>query len=183
MTTTSYLKAQLRKQAVLRIEKFATDQGDVGVFATITAPSRYHPVAGKSDGINQTHVAFGKPTPADAQRYLRNVWGRIRSRLHREGISIRGVRFTEQHQDRCPQWHMLMFVAPENQARYEAVVAASAIIGGSNDDQGKFKLLHMEAGKSTAAGYIAKYIAKDINGDNVNFHYAPTYIRTGIAAN
>ena len=58
-----------------------------------------------------------------------------------------------------------MFVAPEHQARYEAVIAASIIIGGSDDDQGKFKLLHMEAGKSTAAGYIAKYIAKDIDGE------------------
>lgn len=61
---------------------------------------------------------------------------------------------------------MLMFVAPEHQARYEAIIAASANIDGSDKNHAQFKLLHMESGKSNAAGYLAKYIAKSIDSNN-----------------
>ncbi|HWX02238.1 replication endonuclease [Collimonas sp.] len=170
MNTTSYLKAQLRKQAVLHLEKIATDHGHVGVFATITAPSKYHPVRDKSGELNPAWVAFGKPEPLEAQRYLRDIWMRIRATLHRDGIKLYGLRFSEQQRNGCPHWHLLMFVAPEYRQRYEEVITSFAQVEHDGDDRRRSTLLHLEAGKNTAVGYIAKYIAKDIDGDSSDDH-------------
>jgi len=155
-------------------EEIAFDLGHVGLFATITAPSKYHAVLSKSGESNPKYIEFGEPTPRDAQLYLCDVWKCIRSKLHRDGIHAYGFRIAEPHHDGCPHWHMLMFVAPEHRERYEAIITAYAMIEDSDErgaDKNRVKLVRIEAGKGTAAGYIAKYIAKNIDGENVGDHH------------
>ncbi|MFJ2988362.1 replication endonuclease [Collimonas sp. NPDC087041] len=170
-------KAIRRGELMTRIrgfEEIAFDLGHIGLFATITAPSKYHAVMSKNGESNPKYIEFGEPTPRDAQLYLCDVWKRIRSKLHRDGIHAYGFRIAEPHHDGCPHWHMLMFVAPEHQERYEAVISAYALLEDGDErgaDKNRVKLVRIEAGKGTAAGYIAKYIAKNIDGEHVGDHH------------
>lgn len=154
-------------------EEIAADLHHVGVFATITAPSKYHAVLSKSGQENPRYIAFGSPTPRDAQAYLCKVWARIRASLHRKGIRAYGFRIAEPHHDGCPHWHMLMFVPAAQVEAYKAELRAYALAADGNEpgaQENRVKLVDIEAGKGTAAGYIAKYVAKNIDGAHVGDH-------------
>ncbi len=154
-------------------EEIAADLKHVGVFATITAPSKYHAVLSKSGDENPRYIAAGSPTPRDAQAYLCKVWARIRSSLKRQGIAAYGFRIAEPHHDGCPHWHMLMFVPPAQVDRYKEVLRAYALATDGNEpgaQENRVKLVDIEAGMGTAAGYIAKYVAKNIDGAHVGDH-------------
>lgn len=167
-------KTLRRGELMLRIrgfEEVADKMRHVGMFWTITCPSKYHSVG----GTNAKYAEFGSPTPRAAQAYLVKVWSAIRSALHRRGIQPYGFRIAEPHTDGCPHWHMLLFVAPEHQAAMEAVIHAYAM-REDGDEQGaiknRVKLVRIEAGKGTAAGYIIKYVCKSIDGAGVGDHKA-----------
>lgn len=148
----------------------------VGMFFTITCPSKFHSVGG-------TNAKYNGATPRDAQAYLVAVWARIRAALHRAGIRPYGFRIAEPHSDGCPHWHLLLFVAPEHVERMDAAVRAHAL-DEDGDEAGaqanRVKLVRIEAGKGTAAGYIAKYVSKNIDGagvgDHKTFENGTTYI-------
>lgn len=91
-------------------EDMANEMGLVGMFYTLTAPSRYH----------TTHVHSGKrndkycnASPRKTQKYLCNVWSRVRAKWGREGIRTFGFRVAEPHHDGTPHWHLLLFLLPE----------------------------------------------------------------------
>ncbi|QDG73501.1 replication endonuclease [Janthinobacterium tructae] len=165
-------KTLRRGELMLRIrgfEEVADKMRHVGMFWTVTCPSKYHSVG----GTNAKYTEFGSPTPRAAQAYLADVWKRIRSSLHRRGIRPYGFRIAEPHTDGCPHWHMLLFVAPEHQTAMECVISAYAM-HEDRDEPGaiknRVKLVRIEAGKGTAAGYIAKYVSKNIDGAGVGDH-------------
>lgn len=154
-------------------EEIAVDLKHVGVFATITAPSKYHAVLSQSGEPNQKYIDFGSPTPRHAQEYLCKVWARIRSALKRLGIKAYGFRIAEPHHDGCPHWHMLMFVAQEHVDQYKAVLRDYALATDGDErgaQENRVKLVDIEAGLGNAAGYIAKYVAKNIDGAHVGEH-------------
>lgn len=98
--------ANRRNELMLRIretEELADEMGYVGVFYTITCPSRFHANSSKWNG----------ETPKDAQNYLTQTWARARSKLNRRGLKYFGVRVVEPHADGCPHWHMMLFM-PKN---------------------------------------------------------------------
>lgn len=170
-------KALRRGELMTRIrgfEEIAFDLGHMGLFWTITAPSKYHAVISKNGEPNPKYLAFGSPTPRDAQKYLVGVWGMIRAALHRAGIRPYGFRIAEPHHDGCPHWHMLLFVAPEHQELMTAIIRKYALaedFGEWAKEENRAKLVRIEAGKGTAAGYIAKYVAKNIDGECVGEHH------------
>ena len=154
-------------------EEIATDLRHVGVFSTITAPSKYHAVLSKSGEENPRYIAFGSPTPRDAQAYLCEVLARFRSSLHRKGIRPYGFRIAEPHHDGCPHWHMLVFLPANQVEAYQAELRAYALAVDGEEpgaQENRVKLVNIEAGKGTAAGYIAKYVAKNIDGEGVGQH-------------
>ncbi|MBB1338208.1 replication endonuclease [Pseudoalteromonas sp. SR44-2] len=98
--------ANRRNELMLRIretEELADEMGYVGVFYTITCPSRFHANSSKWHG----------ESPKDAQNYLTQTWARARSKLNRRGLKYFGVRVVEPHADGCPHWHMMLFM-PKN---------------------------------------------------------------------
>lgn len=166
-------KAIRRGELMTRIrgfEEIAKDVGDVGMFWTITCPSKYHAVLSKSGEINPHYESAA---PRDAQAYLCKVWARIRSALKRLNIQPYGFRIAEPHHDSCPHWHMLLFVNKEQAAAMESIIKSYAL-AEDGDEKGaaenRVKLVNIEAGKGTAAGYIAKYVAKNIDGAHVGDH-------------
>ena len=147
-------------------EKICNDMGYVGEFYTVTAPSRYHATI-KTGHRNRK---WNGASPADTQRYLCNVWQKVRAKLHREDIRIFGIRVAEPHHDATPHWHMLMFMLPENVERVGQILRDYAYQEDSNElttDKARKARFHAEAidpDKGSATGYIAKYISKNIDG-------------------
>lgn len=152
------------------IERYAAGQGDVGMFITITTPSKYHPTrqVGKGDkktvqlnhGWNET--AF---TPKDGQRYLCRIWSLMRTAFKDNGLQVYGMRVVEPHHDGTPHWHMMLFCKPEQRKQVTEIMRRYAL-KEDGDEKGaaaqRFEAKHLNQGG--AAGYIVKYIAKNIDG-------------------
>ncbi|MER1725641.1 replication endonuclease [Enterobacter bugandensis] len=152
------------------IERYAAGQGDVGMFITITTPSKYHPTrqVGKGDkktvqlnhGWNET--AF---TPKDGQRYLCRIWSLMRTAFKDNDLQVYGMRVVEPHHDGTPHWHMMLFCKPEQRKQVTEIMRRYAL-KEDGDEKGaeaqRFEAKHLNQGG--AAGYIAKYIAKNIDG-------------------
>ncbi|MFC4932961.1 replication endonuclease [Massilia sp. GCM10023247] len=180
-------------------EEVAEARRDVGMFWTITCPSEFHSVGGTNENYNGA-------TPRDAQAYLVHTWALMRSALARQGLKMYGFRIAEPHTDGCPHWHMLLFVAPTEQPANWHPPLATPFIQRTSEEaatrikrvitlyaryynphekgaaKNRVKLVRIEAGKGTAAGYIAKYVAKNIDGtgvgDHKSFEDGRTYVVT-----
>src|SRR5471032_456628 len=152
------------------IEKYAASVGDVGMFITITTPSKYHPtrmVGKKSDRrVNFNHrwdkEAF---SPKDGQRYLVKIWGKMRTAFKDQGLKVYGMRVVEPHHDATPHWHMMLF-CERSQRQAVIDIMRSYALKDDGHERGaqsqRFECKHLN--KGGAAGYIAKYIAKNIDG-------------------
>ncbi|WP_413742279.1 replication endonuclease [Sodalis sp. RH15] len=152
------------------IERYAAAQGDVGMFLTITTPSKYHPTRTKGQGERKTaqfNHSWDKHafSPKDGQRYLVSVWGKIRTAFKDHDIKVYGIRVVEPHHDGTPHWHMMLFT--QQQHRHDVIdIMRRYAMKEDGHERGaaknRFDCKHLN--KGGAAGYIAKYIAKNIDG-------------------
>lgn len=156
-------KAIRRGELMTRIrgcEEIAEAAGMVGLFTTNTCPSRFHPQL-MIGGRNPAHDGS---TPADGQQWLRDTWARCRAALHRQRIGVFGFRVAEPHHDGCPHWHMLLWCAPAQLDALRDTMRRFWLREAPHEpgaQQHRFKAKELERGG--AAGYVAKYIAKNID--------------------
>lgn len=154
-------------------ERVAIDMGHAGVFLTVTCPSRMHKfktVRGGGSVLTVENRRYDGTLPNEAQAYLCRVWARARAALHRKGIQPYGFRIAEPNHDGTPHWHMLLFVEREQLAELCEVVRGYALMDSPDEPGAKahrVDIKEMDAAKGTAAGYIAKYVAKNIDGYRV----------------
>ena len=144
------------------IDELAEEQDKVGLFLTITCPSKYHANSAKWDW---------RITPKLAQKYLAGQWAKIRAQLKRDGIDYYGCRVTEPHKDGCPHWHMLIFVDDNQQeSLIETVKHYAFEVDGDEYGAAKNRFDYdvIDRSKGSAVGYIAKYISKNINGSKMD---------------
>jgi len=170
-------------------EEWAEARGLAGLFTTNTTPSRFHAMR-FGGGANPKHDPTNEDTkPRGAQAWLCGTWAKARAQLHRLGVPFFGFRVAEPHHDGCPHWHMLLWTSPEHIDRLRGVLRAqwlaeeieaaliekrrAALAGGvlferldmnaiePGCEEHRFKAVTME--KGGASGYIAKYIAKNID--------------------
>jgi len=152
------------------IEKYASEAGHVGMFLTITTPSKFHPtrmVGKKTDRrVNFNHKwddeAF---SPKDGQRYLVKIWGKMRTAFKDNGIKVYGMRVVEPHHDATPHWHMMLFCDKAHRQLAIDIMRRYALEEDGQErgaHEKRFECKHLN--KGGAAGYIAKYIAKNIDG-------------------
>ena len=152
-------------------EEVADELGHVGYFLTLTCPSRFHPrtTAGRRDVVNP---AYSDATPRDAQRWLRDTWARVRAQWHREGIRAYGLRVAEPHADSCPHWHAMLWFHDEGQAQRALKAAREHWLSDAGAEPGakrhRFGAKRITSGG--AAGYVAKYIAKNVDGAHIVEH-------------
>ena len=184
-------------------EEYADAQGHIGLFVTLTSPSAMHPmlsrewrdrgIAGAAaddagETITDVYRAVKNPrydgvsTPRDAQTWLVKQFGRARAAMKRVGLQPYGFRVAEPHHDATPHWHMLLWVKTEAEAQQLQDLLYKYWVNndkryqnerGAAKNRTNFKRL--TAGG--AAGYIAKYIAKNIDGlteagENVGLDFA-----------
>lgn len=149
-------------------EEIAQTLNHAAMFWTITCPSKFHATGG-------TNAKYNGASPREAQAYLSKTWSRIRAAFNRAKIRPYGFRIAEPHSDGCPHWHMLFFVEPAHVERMTAIIEKYSL-AEDGDEKGakenRVKLVRIEAGKGTAAGYIAKYVCKNIDGYGVGDHKA-----------
>ena len=165
-------KAIRRAELMTRIsgfERIALDMGHAGLFFTMTCPSRMHKWATVKGADNRVfeNKRYDGTLPGQAQKYLAKVWSRIRAKLARQGIGQYGFRIAEPNHDGTPHWHLLVFVAPEHLADLQATVWKYALQDSPNESGAsshRVDFKPIDAGRGTAAGYIAKYVAKNIDG-------------------
>lgn len=141
-------------------EIYAQQHGYVGEFYTLTCPSKYHRFTG-----TQLNQKYEELTPKDAQKYLVELWARIRASYGRLGIKPFGFRVAEPHHDGCPHWHMLLFVKAEDRDALRKIMSNYALKEDGQEqgaDQHRFKFVEIDASAGTATGYIAKYISKNL---------------------
>lgn len=138
----------------------------VGLFFTLTCPSKYH--AAGVDG--RRNKKFDGSSPLDAQRQLSGVWARVRAAWARSGIFPYGMRVAEPHHDGTPHWHILLFLPEELSKEAEEVFLRYALEEDGEEAGAQERRLVVERidpDKGSATGYIAKYIAKNIDGFGV----------------
>ncbi|WP_162618008.1 replication endonuclease [Shewanella halifaxensis] len=104
-------------------EDLAIEQGLVGGFFTVTAPSCFHSYMKSKKGPTYSNKRYIGANPKDTQGYLCNQWAKVRSKLARLDLSIFGFRVVEPHHDGTPHWHMLLFFKPEHEQAIRFVMA------------------------------------------------------------
>lgn len=142
----------------------------VAMFYTLTCPSRFHRHRTlKHGGVIDNKKWFDERlTPSDAQKYLSCVFAKIRAELARKGLRIYGFRVAEVHHDGCPHWHFLLFMEPAEVKAVTDIFREYALEDSpkecAHNESIRFDVKdNIEPGRAT--GYIAKYIAKAIDGD------------------
>lgn len=148
-------------------EQYAQEHGHVGEFYTFTCPSRMHARMSVSGDQNPKYDGI---TPDQSQQYLNKQWSKTRAALNRLGIHVYGMRVAEPQHDGTPHWHMLLFMEPQHVQIVRGIMRQYALeVDG--DEKGakehRFIALPINWSKGTGAGYIAKYISKNIDAHGV----------------
>lgn len=157
-------------------EAIATGMDHAAEFVTLTTPSRFHPKKQASNGKILDNPKYTGETPREAQKYLGKVWARCRAKLLRYGVAFYGFRIAEPHHDGTPHWHGLFFMprwlrnGVAMVPRFRAIVRRYFLREDASEQGAKanrVKFVAIDAAKGTAAGYIAKYVSKNIDGYQV----------------
>ncbi|WP_427306589.1 replication endonuclease [Cupriavidus sp. H39] len=152
-------------------EELADAAAFAGVMFTLTCPSRFHAVKQLGHKWKPNPNYDDTLDPRAAQLYLRGVWARIRAELARLGVVYFGVRVAEPHHDGCPHWHGLLF--SDDLDTVCRVIRAHGLKDTPEEkgaDERRVRFERIDRAKGSAVGYIAKYIAKNIDGHAVGDH-------------
>ena len=141
------------------LEEWAEENNNEALFLTLTAPSSFHAGNGnkKWSGVN----------PRDTQNYLNKVWQQFRALLSKHNIKFYGMRVAEPHKDGTPHWHALAYVPAEHKEEVIRLFKQKALELDGNEKgaaEHRCKVEECDKTKGSATAYIAKYIAKNIDG-------------------
>ncbi|MCV9381174.1 replication endonuclease [Aeromonas hydrophila] len=158
-------------------EDYAEDQGHVGVFFTWTAPSKFHSWKTGRNGKTIDNEKYEGATPRETCAYLAKLWSLTRAALKRHGTPVYGFRVCEPHHDATPHWHMLLFMRQSDRNKVISTLQRYALTDDKTelvrnpiaapsftDITPRFDWKLIDPTKGDATGYLAKYIAKNIDG-------------------
>ncbi len=158
-----------RAELMTRISGFemvADHLGHVGEFYTLTTPSKYHPMLANG----KRNPRYQQATPKQTQKYLTHLWRLVRAELHRRKIHVYGFRVVEPHHDGTPHWHLLLFMEQSHRTEVREIMQHYALLEDGNEpgaQKYRFKAIEIDKEKGSAAGYIAKYVTKNIDGNHI----------------
>jgi hypothetical protein len=150
------------------IEELAREVGLVADFVTLTCPSRMH----RRLESGADNPKFDGSTARQARNYLQeDLWENIRAKLHRQGITAIGLRVCEPHHDGTPHWHLIIFVWPHQVSAVRNIITEYAL-RDNPDEAGaqkyRVKFEAIDYARGSGAGYVAKYVSKNIDAFGLN---------------
>lgn len=144
-------------------EEYADSHQHVGLFLTLTLPSKFHPVTLRN-GKARHNKKYKGATPRDGQSWLCDTWAKVRAKLGRKGVKIYGLRVAEPHHDGTPHWHALLWTETQEHAQLLGSTIRQYWLQEDGSERGaqenRVDIKRMDRGG--AAGYVAKYIAKSV---------------------
>lgn len=157
-----------RNEMMVRIrgtQDYARAKKHASVMVTITCPSKYHAV-NVNGRLNST---YNGATPKQANDYLVNVYAKIRAAFQSEGLAPYGMRAVEPNHDGTPHHHFLLFAPHEQIKDVVKIMQHYALIedfseSGAQKYRFDVKYLDLDDDAGGAVAYVAKYIAKNIDG-------------------
>ena len=154
-------------------EAVAVGMGHAAEFWTATAPSRMHPKRTGTNGAVLDNPKYDGTTPRQAQQYLAKTWANFRAACWRRNIRFYGFRIAEPHHDATPHWHLLLFMPQEITPGRGLVARARALFrryflredgAEAGAKKNRVEFVGIDWKRGSAAGYIAKYVSKNIDG-------------------
>ena len=146
------------------LEEWAEENENEALFLTLTAPSSFHASNSKSGSNNKK---WSGASPRETQQYLNKVWQQFRALLSKRDIKFYGMRVAEPHKDGTPHWHALAYVKAEHKEEVIRLFKLKALeLDGDEKgaEEHRCKVEECDKEKGSATAYIAKYIAKNIDG-------------------
>ena len=158
--------ANRRRELMTRLrgmDELADGAGLVADFYTLTLPSKYHAV--NHDG--SVNPKYNGATVRDGQMQLRKLWSKFRARAAKQEIFYYGMRVAEPHHDGTPHWHMVLYTLAHHRDTLRGLLR-EYWLSDDGDEPGarehRITILACDRTVGTAAGYLAKYISKNIDG-------------------
>lgn len=162
-------KANRRTELMTRIggfERYAKEVEHEADFYTLTTPSAYHSQL-SGGGDNALYEGF---TVQQGQAWLSKMWARARAGFKKKGLLVYGFRIAEPHHDGTPHWHMVLFCPPSHREPVRELLRKhwlSEYDAERGAHEHRINVKRIESAKGSAAGYIAKYVAKNIDAFDV----------------
>ncbi|UGA55301.1 replication endonuclease [Vibrio sp. VB16] len=156
-------------------EELADSKGYTAAFVSWTLASKYHRNSKNWNGAN----------PKDGHKNLMKQWSRGRAILAKQGIDYFGFRVAEPHKDGTAHAHYFLFCKEEEK---ELIISTLRNIAIEEDKdelyyktvngklikrnkpvlRARFDCKYCDPSKGGATAYIAKYIAKNLNGSHMS---------------
>lgn len=181
-----------RMELMTRIAGFeliAKECGHEAYFVTVTCPSRMHAWRTKP-GVAwevEENPRHDKTTVEEAHAYLCRQWRAFSEACRRAGVELYGFRIAEPNHDGTPHWHVLMFFPRDvergtlkHNPRAGLPVAGRVVVrmlrryflwNSDGRERGAKKhrvtVERIDWARGSAAGYVAKYVSKNIDGYRV----------------
>ncbi|MCG9025177.1 replication endonuclease [Laribacter hongkongensis] len=152
------------------MERASLANGHAAEFLTLTAPSAFH--ARLSNG--RKNPRWQGSTPREAQAWMTKQWGRARSAFARAGLSVYGLRIAEPHHDGTPHWHVLLMGEAEALKRAIAIATDywqrefAEELTSAEARRARAYSVTIDRQRGSAAGYVVKYVCKNIDGAGVS---------------
>lgn len=145
------------------IEEWAEREGNEALFLTLTSPSSFH----ATHSTGEINKKWRGASPRETHNYLNKVWQQFRALLAKRQIKMYGMRVAEPHHDATTHWHLLVYVKTEHKPEVIRLFKQKALeLDGDEKGAKKYrcKVEECDKSKGSATAYIAKYIAKNIDG-------------------
>lgn len=130
---------------------------------TLTCPSAYHAYL-KHGEPNPRYAGF---TPRDGQRWLNQHWARARAAMAEADVLMYGFRAAEPHHDGTPHWHVVLYASESDTVKIADIVRRKWLADYADEpgaDEHRVKITDENPELGTGAAYLAKYVAKNIDG-------------------
>lgn len=183
-----------RMELMTRIAGFeliARECGHAAYFVTVTCPSRMHAYRTKP---GRKHEVEPNPrhdgtTVEQAHEHLTTQWRRFNSAAQRAGLELYGFRIAEPNHDGTPHWHALIFLPRTMNGLFKTsgrraglrhfdaecflgrTLRRYFLCGQDSNERGasahRITMERIDWTRGSAAGYVAKYVSKNIDGYKV----------------
>jgi hypothetical protein len=159
------------KKRPFAVDPFNGELEYMGLFVTLTTPSKYHPCLLRKNSKDKKYAVPNRKyqgfTPKEANDYLCDVWAKTRAEWARCDINPFGFRMVEPHHDGTPHWHAILFIPAHKMKEAKRVLTHYALLEDGDEPgalENRVKLVDIDPNLGTGAGYCAKYVSKNIDG-------------------